>query len=63
VDGLGSGRRGDAERIFYRGFTAYLTPSATFADARAATVQAALDLYGEAEAAQVGAAWTAVGVE
>ena len=63
VDGLGPGRRGDAERIFYRGFTAYLTPSATFADARAATVQATLDLYGEAEAAQVATAWTAVGVE
>ncbi|MCG6920208.1 MAG: M4 family metallopeptidase [Acidobacteria bacterium] len=63
VDGLGPGRRGDAERIFYRGFTSYLTPSATFADARAATVQAALDLYGEAEAAQVAMAWTAVGVE
>jgi Zn-dependent metalloprotease len=63
VDGLGPGRRGDAERIFYRGFTAYLTPSATFADARAATVRAARDLYGEAEAAQVATAWTAVGVE
>jgi thermolysin len=63
VDGLGSDRRGDAERIFYRGFTAYLTPSATFADARAATVRAARELYGEAEAAHVAAAWTAVGVE
>jgi thermolysin len=63
VEGLGPGRRGDAERIFYRGFTAYLTPSATFADARAATVRAARDLYGEAEVAQVAAAWTAVGVE
>jgi len=63
VDGLGPGRRADAERIFYRGFTAYLTPSATFADARLATLRAARDLYGEAEAAQVAAAWTAVGVE
>jgi bacillolysin len=63
VDGLGPERRPDAERIFYRGFTAYLTPSARFADARAATVQAARDLFGEAEAAQVEAAWTAVGVE
>ena len=63
VEGLGPDRRGDAERIFYRGFTAYLTPSATFADARLATARAARDLYGEAEAAQVEAAWTAVGVE
>ena len=63
VDGLGPERRGDAERIFYRGFTVYLTPSATFADARVATLRAARDLYGEAEAAQVAAAWSAVGVE
>jgi Zn-dependent metalloprotease len=63
VEGLGAERRGDAERIFYRGFTAYLTPSAGFADARAATVRAARDLYGEADAVQVQAAWTAVGVE
>jgi len=63
VDGLGAGGRERAERIFYRGFTAYLTPSATFRDARAATTRAARDLYGEAEAAQVAAAWSAVGVE
>jgi bacillolysin len=63
VDGLGPERRPDAERIFYRGFIAYLTPSARLADARAATVQAARDLFGEAEAAQVETAWTAVGVE
>ena len=61
--GLGPSRRGDAERIFYRAFTAYLTPSATFADARAATMRAASDLFGPAEAAQVESAWTAVGVE
>jgi thermolysin len=63
VGGLGPDRRGDAEHIFYRGFTAYLTPSATFADARAATTRAARELYGETDAAQVAAAWTAVGVE
>ncbi len=63
VAGLGSARRGDAERIFYRAFTAYLTPSATFADARAATVRAASELFGPAEADQVRAAWSAVGVE
>jgi Zn-dependent metalloprotease len=63
VAGLGPGGREKAERIFYRGFTAYLTPSATFRDARAATLRAARELYGEAEAAQVALAWSAVGVE
>jgi Zn-dependent metalloprotease len=63
VVGLGSTNRERAERIFYRGFTAYLTPSATFAQARAATIRAAQDLYGETEAAQVRSAWSAVGVE
>jgi len=63
VTGLGSTRRGDAERIFYRAFTAYLTPSATFADARAATVRAADELFGPADAARVQDAWSAVGVE
>jgi bacillolysin len=63
VAGLGAANRDRAERIFYRGFTAYLTPSASFHDARDATRRAALDLYGEAEAAAVEAAWSAVGVE
>ena len=63
VLGLGPQHRDKAERIFYRGFTSYLTPSATFADARAATIRAALDLYGEAEAAEVASAWAAVGVQ
>jgi Zn-dependent metalloprotease len=62
VAGLGPGGRERAERIFYRGFTAYLTPSANFLDARAATIRAARDLYGEADAAQVALAWSAVGV-
>jgi thermolysin len=34
VTGLGAGGREKAERVFYRGFTTYLTPSATFRDAR-----------------------------
>ncbi len=63
AEGLGAGGRERAERIFYRGFTAYLTPSATFRDARAATIHAARDLYGEADAAQVAIAWSAVGVD
>jgi len=63
VTGLGAALRDSAERIFYRGFTLYLTPGATFKDARAATMQAAADLYGASEVAAVAAAWTAVGVE
>jgi len=63
VSGLGAARREDAEKIFYRGFTLYLTPSAGFRDARAATIQAATDLFGPTEAATVAAVWTAVGVE
>ena len=63
VLGLGSENRERAERIFYRGFTVYLTPSATFHDARDAIRRAALDLYGAADAAAVASAWSAVGVE
>ena len=64
VAGLGGSNRDRAERIFYRAFVRFLTPSATFADARAATLQAARELYGTTsnEAAQTAAAWTAVGV-
>ncbi len=64
VTGLGAASRDKAEKIFYRGFTKYLTPSATFADARRATIQAAVDLYGSGsnEAQRVADAWTAVGV-
>jgi len=63
VAGLGAVNRERAERIFYRGFTLHLTPGATFADGRAATVQAALELYGPGrEADQTAAAWSAVGV-
>lgn len=65
VTGLGFANRERAERIFYRGFTAYLTPSARFADARRATIRAADDLFGagSVEAAQTAAAWTAVSVD
>jgi bacillolysin len=65
VSGLGSANRVKAEKIFYRGFTLYLTPTAQFSDARRATIQAAADLYGSSgtEVQQVRAAWTAVGVE
>lgn len=65
VPGLGLANRDRAERVFYRAFTAMLPSSASFATARAATVQAARDLYGStsAEATAFTQAWTAVGVQ
>jgi Zn-dependent metalloprotease len=57
IDALG---RSPAEQIRYRAQTTYLSPNATFADARAAEEQAATDLgY---SASSVGAAWQAQGV-
>jgi Zn-dependent metalloprotease len=52
------------ETVFYRAVTQLLPSNATFAMARAATVQAARDLYGAGSAAEraMTAAWTAVGV-
>ncbi len=64
VQGVGAANRAQIERVFYRAFTAFLTPSSTFSQARAATIQAARDLYGVAgpvEAA-VTQAWNATGV-
>ena len=53
-----------AEKIAYRTLTTYLTSSSTFADARTASIQACMDLYGGCgfEAQQVTNAWYAVGV-
>jgi len=64
VQGVGSANREQIEKIFYRAFTQLLTSNATFAQARAATIQAARDLYGAASAPEraVTQAWTAVGV-
>ena len=64
VQGVGAANREQIERIFYRGFTSYLTPSSRFAQARQATLRAASELYGESSAAfrAVSQAWTAVGV-
>jgi Zn-dependent metalloprotease len=64
VTGVGGGNREQIERIFYRGFTSYLTPNATFAQARQATLRAASELFGDSSAAfrAVQQAWTAVGV-
>jgi bacillolysin len=64
VTGVGGGNREQIERVFYRGFTSYLTPNATFAQARQATLRAASELFGDTSPAfrAVQQAWTAVGV-
>jgi Zn-dependent metalloprotease len=64
VEGVGRGRRDQVERAFYRAFVWMLPSDAAFADARAATIQSARDLYGPGSAAEraIADAWTAVGV-
>jgi bacillolysin len=64
VQGVGAANREQIEKVFYRGFTLMLTSNATFSMARAATIQAARDLYGPGSAPEraVTQAWTAVGV-
>ncbi len=54
-----------ARLIAYRALTTYLSSSSQYIDARAATLHAAWDLYGQcsAEIIAVGDAWHAVGVE
>jgi bacillolysin len=64
VQGVGGGNREQIEKVFYRAFTQLMPANATFAVARATTIQAAQDLYGTNSAAEraVTEAWTAVGV-
>ena len=64
VEGVGAARRQQIEDVFYRAFTQMLPSNATFAVARAATIQSARDLYGAGSAAERALieAWTAVGV-
>ena len=64
VTGVGGGNREQIEKVFYRAFTSMLPANARFSTARAATIQAARDLYGAGSAAEraVTDAWTAVGV-
>ena len=64
VTGVGIANREQIEKVFYRAFVFLLPANATFATARAATIQAARDLYGATSAAAqaVTQAWTAVGV-
>ncbi|WP_414045622.1 M4 family metallopeptidase [Macrococcus equi] len=51
-----------AEKIYYRALTQYLTVNSTFADAKQALSQAAMDLYGQQAADTVYATWTNAGV-
>ncbi|MFI9610706.1 M4 family metallopeptidase [Streptomyces sp. NPDC052023] len=62
VRGIGRAKLG---AIWYRALTVYMTSSTDYAGARAATLNAARDLYGagSAEYAAVGAAWSAVNVD
>jgi thermolysin len=64
VQGVGGANREQIERVFYRAFTLLMPANSTFATARAATIQAARDLYGAGSNAEraVTQAWTAVGV-
>jgi Zinc metalloprotease (elastase) len=54
----------DAEKIVYRAESAYMTANTNFADARAHSIQSAIDLYGDCtpEVIAVTNAWHAVGV-
>jgi Zn-dependent metalloprotease len=64
VQGVGAANREQIEKVFYRAFVFLLPSNATFSTARAATIQAARDLYGATSApvTAVTQAWTAVGV-
>jgi bacillolysin len=64
VQGVGGANRDQIEKVFYRTVTQLLPSNATFAVARAASIQAARDLFGANSAAEraVTQAWTAVGV-
>jgi bacillolysin len=65
VQGVGASNRDQIEKVFYRAFTQLMPSNSTFSTARAATIQAARDLYGANSAAEraVTQAWTAVGVQ
>jgi thermolysin len=64
VQGVGFENREQIERVIYQAFT-HLPSSATFSVARAATIQAARDLYGAGSKADLAItqAWNAVGVQ
>ncbi|WP_226670438.1 M4 family metallopeptidase [Metabacillus litoralis] len=56
--------KAQAEKIYYRALTVYLTPTSNFSYARAALLQSAADLYGSGSSAYkaVSSAWDNVGV-
>jgi bacillolysin len=64
VEGVGAANRQQIENVFYRAFVQLMPSDATYAVARAATIQAAYDLYGADSAAEraIAGAWSAVGV-
>jgi bacillolysin len=64
VEGAGAANRQQIENVFYRAFVQLMPSDATYAVARAATIQSARDLYGEGSAVEraVTEAWSAVGV-
>jgi len=64
VTGVGIANMEQMEKVFYRAFTLLMPANSTFSTARAATIQAARDLYGATGPAvnAVTQAWTAVGV-
>jgi thermolysin len=64
VTGIGAASREKMEKVFYRAFTQMLPSNATFTLARAATLQAARDLYGANSDVErsLTQAWNAVGV-
>jgi Zn-dependent metalloprotease len=65
VQGVGAGNREQIEKAFFRALTVLLPSNATFALTRAATIQAARDLYGTGGAVEraITQAWDAVGVQ
>ena len=64
VQGVGAANREQIEKVFFRAFTLLMPSNSSFTTARAATIQAARDLYGAGGAVEraVTQAWTAVGV-
>lgn len=64
VQGVGTANREQIEKVFFRAFTLLMPRTSSFSTARAATLQAARDLYGTGSNAEraIAQAWTAVGV-